>query len=169
NGCHYRVDTFQIHIADLNPIINVNVFQLSTTIPYSSYQWMLNGNILAGETLSVYNVTQNGDYQVIVSDESGCLDTSAIYTVNNYTGIEELSPADKIIVYPNPASYLVTVKAPVRVNLTLSTPEGRWIKQVNNKTSLQIGDLADGIYFLRIEDKAGRVLKVVKLIKSPPS
>lgn len=166
NGCHYRTDTFRLKGSDLNPVINVNQFDLSTTMPYYTYQWLLNGNIIAGATNGVYSVTQNGDYQVIVTDTFGCADTSDIYEVTNYTGIEEWSLAYKIKVYPNPSSDLIFVNAPVVVNLVLTSIDGRVIKQVENSARISIADLAEGVYFLKIEDRKGRLLKVEKCIKA---
>lgn len=166
NGCHYRVDTFQVNGSSPEAIISINEFQLTTALPYSSYQWMLDGSTIPEATQRTYNVQQNGDYQVIVSDSLDCTDTSAIYRVDNYTSIHAPSIAGQIIIYPNPATTQISVDAPIPVNLKLSTPDGRQIKSSERATSMTIHELSAGVYFLRLEDKDGRTLKVEKIIKS---
>jgi hypothetical protein len=164
NGCHYRTDTFHITGSELNPVINVNQFDLSTTMTYYTYQWLLNGTVIPGATGSVYSVTQNGAYQVIVSDTMGCTDTSDVYEVTNYTGIEEWGLANQIKVYPNPVSDVVYVNAPVPVRLVLTAVDGRTVKEVENGSGISVKDLDEGVYFLKIEDTKGRLLKVTKCI-----
>lgn len=166
NGCHYRVDTFRVTGSSIDAVISINEFQLTTALPYSSYQWMLDGSIIPEATQRTYDVRQNGDYQVIVTDSLGCTDTSAVYEVDNYTSIHAPSMADQIIVYPNPATTHISISSPIPVNLKLSTPDGRQIKSSQAATSMTIHDLATGVYFLRLEDKDGRTLKVEKIIKS---
>lgn len=166
NGCHFRVDTFRITGSALHPVISINEFQLTTALPYSSYQWMLNGSIIDGATDRTHDVRQNGDYQVIVTDSFGCTDTSDVYVVDNYTSINAPSIAGQITVYPNPAVNRISVKSPVPLNLRLCTPDGRQVKSVTEGQSMDIEALPSGIYFLRLEDKEGRTLKVEKIIKA---
>jgi PKD repeat protein len=44
----------------------------------ASYQWLLNGNTIAGATDSTYLPTQNGAYSVIVATDFGCVDTTGV-------------------------------------------------------------------------------------------
>lgn len=165
NTCHYRVDTFVLKGSDLEPIITVNVFQLSTTMPYTTYQWYLNNVLIPGATGNVYTVTQNGAYTVVVSDGT-CTDTSAVYNVSNVTGIDDRSRlGNQIKVYPNPATDIVYINSPIAVNAQLTGIEGKTIRTVKNAREIVTGDLAAGVYLLRLTDKDGIVLKVEKLIR----
>jgi hypothetical protein len=165
NSCHYRVDTFVLTGSDLDPIITVNVFELSTTIPYNTYQWYLNGVLIPGATNSTYTVTENGAYTVAVSDGT-CTDTSAVYNVTNVLGIEDVSYwASRINIYPNPTQDIVFINAPVAVNVQLTGIEGRAIRTIKNAKQISVGDLAAGIYLMRITDKDGTILKVEKIIR----
>src|SRR5690606_35317497 len=105
------IDSFEITDGNMvEPVINVDGFELSTPIPYNSYQWMLNGETINGATQSRYIVQENGDYQVIVSNERGCVDTSDIYPVNN-ASIEFNDLARLIQIWPNPTHDMVFVQA----------------------------------------------------------
>lgn len=165
NSCHYRVDTFVVSGSDLEAIITVNVFQLGTTMPYSTYQWCLNNIPIAGATASTYTVTQNGAYTVVVSDGT-CTDTSAVYNVTSVTDIDDLQHLGRQIhVYPNPTSDIVNIRAPFKVNVALTGIEGRTIRNLKDVKYISTGDLSAGVYLLRITDKDGTVLKVEKLIR----
>ncbi|MFA6059747.1 MAG: T9SS type A sorting domain-containing protein [Taibaiella sp.] len=163
--CHYRVDTFVVIMENINAAIAVNGLVLSTTVPYTNYQWLYNGNIIAGATASTYTVTQNGNYSVVVNN-GNCVDTSAIYEATNVTGIDDLQRlAQQIKVYPNPAKNKVYISAPERINVVVSSIEGKEIVAVKNASVIMLDQLAKGIYFLRITDKNGALIKVEKLVK----
>jgi gliding motility-associated-like protein len=57
---------------------------------YNSYQWLINGNIIPNANDSSLIVTSIGNYQLIVNQTSGCIDTSVVQQV--------------LISAPNPAS-----------------------------------------------------------------
>lgn len=164
--CVFHSDTFMVNILDLAPQITVNGFDLSTTQAYDSYQWYLNGTIIPGATGSTYTVTGNGNYTVVVSDNgSGCTDTSDIYTVTN-VGITDLDYlAGHINCYPNPTNDILYIRTPVKVNLVLSTIEGRIVKQEQHVTQISLAGLCEGIYWLRILDREGSLIKVEKITK----
>jgi hypothetical protein len=73
--------------------------------------------------------------------------------------------SDNIVVYPNPAysSDIVIVLPDIHkeLEIVISELSGRVIKKTslsslnNNKVSLQISDLADGIYFITVQNKQG--------------
>jgi len=151
-----------------HPYITVKVFELSTTGTYNSYQWLLNGNIIPGATDSTYTVMQNGNYNVIVSNAKGCKDTSDLYQVTNYTGIEDIPVlAHQIRIYPNPAQDFIQIDAPVPINVTLTSIDGKVIKhqEINAAANkLSVKELATGMYLISITDKNGHLIKVEKLI-----
>ncbi len=149
-----------------HPVINVDVFVLSTTIPYQSYQWFLNGNIIQGATTRAITVTENGDYQVAVTNEGGCVDTSDIYTVTNITGIDPVYLSNAIRIYPNPATDVVTIIAPVNdLSVSIKAIDGRVVRQVNNTKNISVKELSAGLYVIEIKDKEGYTIKTEKIIK----
>lgn len=165
SGCDSTV-TLDLTIVNPEAIINVTGFVLGTTTPYASYQWFLNGNIIPNATGSTYTVSENGNYTVYVTDENGCSDTSALYTVNNVTAIRDINGiADKIKIYPVPATDLIHISSPLSVNVSLSGIEGKVIRSVKDAKQLSLSGLAEGIYLLRMTDKDGNLVKVEKIVK----
>jgi gliding motility-associated-like protein len=49
-----------------------------------SYQWLRNGNPITGATAQNYAATQSGTYQVVVTDITGCTDTSRAEIISLY-------------------------------------------------------------------------------------
>lgn len=165
SGCDSTV-TLDLTIVNVEAIINVTGFVLGTTTPYTTYQWFLNGNLIPNATGSTYTVSENGNYTVFVTDENGCSDTSSIYIVNNVTAIRDINGiADKIRIYPVPATDLVYINSPVAVNVSLSGIEGKVIRSVKEAKQLSLAGLAEGIYLLHITDKEGNLVKVEKIVK----
>ena len=75
---------------------------------HNSYQWILNGNPISGATTSFLKATTNGNYQLIVTDQNGCSDTSTVLNVI-VISLEENDLNDGFSVYPNPANEYIIV------------------------------------------------------------
>ncbi len=157
--------TFRTMVA---PYITVNGFTLGVTSPYLTYQWLLNGQTIPNETNSTLSVQQNGKYQVVVTNDEGCVDTSDVYEVNNYTtDIGSLNDlANQINVYPNPATDKVFINAPMELNVNLTSIAGEKMTDVYSGKELSMTGLSSGIYLLHISDRDGNLIKVVKVIKN---
>jgi len=78
--------------------------------------------------------------------------------------IQSLAACIKI--YPNPAHDFICINVPEKVNLELTSVEGKSIKHVFHTRKMSIDALPNGIYFLRITDSNGTVLKVEKFVKA---
>jgi hypothetical protein len=171
NSCDSTaLQTLNVHIYPFfPPMITVDSLTLGTATPYASYQWYLNGQLINGATNSTHEVTQNGNYTVAVVSVDGCTDTSAVYVVNNAgngTGIGD--PAGmraQIRIYPNPSSDFVHITAPVKVNATITSIDGRPLGKYKDARKIPVAHLASGIYMLCITDSAGAVIKAEKFIK----
>src|SRR5690606_35624331 len=86
-------------------IVTIDNFTLKTLNTHDTYQWFLNDVPIAGATGREYNVLENGEYKVATTND-GCVDTSDVYRVTNYSGTGIQSSqllASQITVYPNPA------------------------------------------------------------------
>lgn len=164
-GCTMHVDTFILRGADLVvPQIRINVGELSTVQPYDTYQWLLNGSVINNATNPTYVVTENGDYQVIVSNDAGCIDTSEVYEVRNV----KINPAQtfnkKVKIYPNPTEDIVYINSPLKVTVEIADMAGRIIKRTNNSRAISVGEMSPGIYLMRIYHNS-KLLKTEKLFK----
>lgn len=161
-GCD-SIITLELSLFQLEPVINVNGFELGVAGTYATYQWIKNGNPIPGATNRTYMVTENANYQVLVTDSAGCEGTSEVYVVNNVS-IDKVEGGN-IQVFPNPVADRVYINSSVPVNAILYSVEGRMIQQLEKAKAVSVKDLASGIYMLHIIDKDARLLKVVKVIK----
>jgi hypothetical protein len=135
---------------------------LSTSEAYTAYQWLLEEEVIDGATDRDYLVNGVGSYRVIVTDSNGCSDTSATFEFS--ISVHELSIPDQIQIFPNPAKNLINIKSPAALNLTVCNLEGRTIFTASNAAQVDVSELPTGMYFLRMYDIKGQLLKVDKLI-----
>ncbi len=150
----------------IHPLISVTGFVLSINTKYASYQWLKDGKIIPGAEDGTYNVTENGDYQVIVSSEEGCTDTSDIYKVNNVGNIKDYGNlTDKPRIYPNPAESFIYISPETGLNADIYNMEGRLIRQFENTSVIDIQDMTKGIYLLMLTDRYGNLLYRGKIVK----
>jgi hypothetical protein len=154
-----EVDTFQV-------AFTVTGYVLTAAAPYTTYQWLLNGANIPGATSNTYTITQDGQYKLIGTNANGCTDTSDVYNVTNYTGIDDINNiAAQINVYPNPVRDMVFINAPLKTDLVLTDISGKIILQKREAKQISLEGLSPGIYFLRILDKNNHFLKAEKLVK----
>lgn len=169
DGCHYHIDTFVVEVFDFpEPVITIDVLELGTVATYDSYQWLLNGNVIPNAVQSTYEVLENGDYQVVVTNGEGCIDTSEVYVVTNAdeTAIDEIQRvAAEISLYPNPVKNVVHINTPVLLDIQLVNLQGKTISTVHGRTTLSLEGIAEGVYFLKLYDQQNRLIKTEKIIK----
>lgn len=166
NGC---TDTSLITDITVNPlpvpVITANGSVLSTTIPYSSYQWNHNGSPITGATNATYTFTlHTGIYTVTVTDNNGCTGTSEPYTPP--TSIYTVNGKEyHIKIYPNPAYHSLFIDTDKDVHISLRSIDGRHI--VNHKAvkTIDISSLSDGLYLLYFTDKNGTYIATEKFVK----
>jgi len=131
-----------------------------------TFQWLLNGNVIDGATSETYTATENGNYNVIITDANGCSSTSDAFAYIS-TGIF-LVNMDGFSVYPNPTSSLVNVKLPVLAHdarISLLDATGRTVLDrsiTSGITTLDLRDQQAGLYFLRLLN--GGVPTTVRLV-----
>jgi hypothetical protein len=164
NYCHHITDTLVVELRNIIPVIVRNESILGTTIPYNSYQWYKDGTLITGATGMTYIIAGDGNYTVMVSDDT-CTATSMAYNASG-TAIADINAiAGKISIYPNPTRNLIYINTPVIVDISITSIEGKQIRTQSNVKSISVADLAEGIYLLHIMDKNGTPLKVEKFIK----
>ena len=83
NGCNSTADSIQVIVnpGPTKPVITSNggsqvcfpdSILLSTDANYHAYQWLFNGDSIAGATTNSYYAKAGGAYEVIVSNQDGC-------------------------------------------------------------------------------------------------
>jgi hypothetical protein len=131
------------------------------TIPWSGYQWYLNGAAIPGATSPSLIMSTTGSYQVEVFNEYGCSSISRVFEV---LVLDVADPASRIFsceIYPEPALETVTLDltlpSPGAVNTVLSDVTGRVLVRRETESSdtrqtmsLNVAGLPPGVYVLRV-------------------
>jgi hypothetical protein len=136
-----------------------------------------NGNIVGvGE---VFEELQNGsprqEFWLIMISGEGCVENfdceDDIYVLNTgesfpiLSGTSDLLELDDLVLYPNPANELLTVKLNHEFTYHIQNTQGQIILTGESKGEINLKDLPSGIYFIQIqqEDKLFKAIKFVKL------
>lgn len=163
--CYSRVDTFIVKQSIIVPVqITVNIFRLGTTGSYKIYQWYKDGLLIPGATDSVYDVTQNARYSIKVTNDLGCTDSTS-YLVTNVSVQDIANAGMNMRIYPNPASSTLHIDAPVNVTAVMTDMQGRVVHEQKNAAKININDLSEGMYIIKVTDTDGRVLRIEKILK----
>ncbi len=167
SGCDSTVTLNLTIIPIAQPVINIDDnYILRVTDPYFAYQWLKDGQPVQGAIDSIYMIKENGNYQVLVTNEYGCTDTSEIYQVTNYTGINDINTIiQQTKVYPNPAKDFVRIQSPISVNAIFTDITGRVIQEQKDAHIVPLRNVADGVYLLQIRDQNGVLIKTEKIVK----
>ncbi len=130
-----------------------------------TFQWLLNGNVIDGATSGTYTATENGNYNVIITDANGCSNTSDAFAYIS-TGIVQVDTND-FAAYPNPTSGPVNLKLPVLAHgarISVLDATGRTVLDrsiTSGNTTLDLQEQQAGLYFVRLLN--GGVQTIVRL------
>lgn len=147
------------------PVIGFNPPSQLFAGSFAAYQWYLNGVAIPGATSSVLNITGDGSYTLKVTDVNGCSVTSQEYLVKT-TGAPAITTAGDIRIYPNPATSVLYIDAPVKVNVSLMSIDGKILAEQKQASSINIGKLPKGMYMVLIYNENDLLLKALKFVKS---
>lgn len=146
------------------PVISYNNGVLNVDQPYSTYQWKLGGNPIAGATDSTYEPAQKGTYSVTVTNANGCSGTSAKVTINT-TGVDAQMTNPSVSIYPNPTNGWVYLQTKTPVNISVFSTDGRLLSQQENTLEIDLKNLPQGLYWLRFSDKNGMTVGTVSVVR----
>ena len=170
-GCDSTVN-YDIQV--YNPV-NVNVSQNGLTLTSqntnaSSYQWIdcETNSPIANQTAINFTFIENGSVKVVVIDANNCSDTSACCSVNDLS-VNELYTQNLISISPNPSSSVFNIQGfnqkEIR-NIEVFDNSGKlcWKQNIskNDSTSIDLSNLAQGIYQLIITTDKTFQFKIVK-------
>ncbi len=141
---------------------------LSVIAPMQNYLWS------TGETTQTINVLQSGAYTVTVTDMLGCKTTSSPkdVTVQECTGVQNISSPDVFNIYPNPFIESATLEISdfevgmkdLKIIIYDIFGKEVFISEINKqKTEIQRGNLPPGIFFYKIAAHEG-IIKTGKII-----
>lgn len=152
-NCTASSNRVDIGIYPPSPVtVSVNGDTL-TAYSYNSYQWLLNGEPIAGATSSIYIANAQGTYTLQITDTNGCVATSSPILITGMAG--ELSE-NNITLYPNPSAGAWQLTVPAQLIGSLEEvvdAAGRIIFKSeirSTKSEIAIPNMASGVYELCI-------------------
>jgi hypothetical protein len=139
---------------------------------FSAYAWTINGLTIPDATTNEISVGELGLYTVTVTDANGC-SSSASFDVQ-VVGLADLGLTDAIAIYPNPSNGSTTLSIQLlegqQVNLIILDLQGKIqfsetysFNAGKNEMQLNLSTLADGVYFLQLENSNFKYTK--RLVK----
>jgi len=152
-----------------NPVITLDtVANLLFAGPYVTFQWYLNGAAIPGATDNNVMMTAPAGsiYTVVVGDVNGCSDSSGVYIVpGTVSGVANVMTAGSIRIYPNPASSVLHIDAPGKVYVSVISADGKVLIDHDEAVSLNVSNIADGVYLIMVYDKDNILVKTDKFVK----
>ncbi len=156
NGILYRIVDV---CPQPRPVINITGNELTATSG-QSYTWLFNGTAIPGELAQTLTVGSNGEYSVIVNFGTNCQLASEAVNVTT-TGFSALADG-AIRVHPVPANERLLIEGleAGRVQVAILDLSGRVVLQrelqrVEGQLALDIRDVSNGNYILRITNAEG--------------
>jgi choice-of-anchor B domain-containing protein len=158
--CEVASEPVAITIAE--PVVPVLSYLNDTLFctPAPSYQWYINDELLEGATGPFLVPEQSGAYSVWTTDENGCEALSNPIGVEIINSVSGALPAGWKI-YPNPASDWLTLELPGagQAKYALYDLTGRMLMNGSlqeEKTTLNLGDIENGLYILEIQSTTSK-------------
>jgi hypothetical protein len=145
-----------------NPVVTATGNTLSTGT-YAGYQWLFNEVAIPGAQSQSYVATNSGGYRVRVVDANGCVDTSSVHN-HTVLGIGDVELEQASLLFPNPASSVLYIKTPYKVDVAVYSMDGKLVLKHKNTTQIDISKLPAGMYQVKLNDQKGTLRKIEKLI-----
>ena len=166
----------------ISPVNNANSIAVAgTTLQWSSvtsatsYEYQFDDNssftspatgTTASLTVSTGNLLANSTYywKARAVNASGNSPWSVIWAFNTLvtTGISDIGEMTDILVYPNPATDVLYIDGTQNSEIEILNIEGQILRLLiinNNHTILDISDLAEGLYFVKVKNETGTLVK----------
>jgi len=153
-------------IGQPNPVIGLDHSDILFTGSFSTYQWLYDGSPISGANSSTYVESTNGNYQVIVTNRYGCVDTSNVYVVGPLSVANVNGVNNEIKIYPNPATSVINIEASVVVNIVVTSLDGKVVIRADRSNQVDVSNLAGGMYMIMVYDENNSLLVVTKIVKS---
>ena len=147
----------------ITPIVSMVGGYLTTSSSYLTYQWYLNGNLITGATTYKFKPIGGGNYRVAVTNANGCTSVSNDYGIGGLGIANEL--AGDFRIFPNPATSIVHISAPVDVRVVVTGIEGKVLFDRSNVNDVDISGFANGMYYISLYNEKGDRLVTEKLVK----
>lgn len=136
--------------------VTVNGPVLTANQSAATYQWVnCNGYIpVPGATGQTFTATTNGSYALIISNSTGCTDTSACHAVV-VTGVSRVAQPGMITIYPNPGHNILHVAAKASLQSVVIINQLGQHVLAGKTRDMDIAALSPGMYYVMVVTDAG--------------
>ena len=150
------------------PIVINDVYEISTTIhyldiEYPSLPYTLNPGDYFTIRVSLSDDSYKGWIQTAIGISADNSDlTIEVFIDEDYLNVDEVTTDFEL--YPNPMNDVLHIKGGDIQDVTIFNAVGQQVLFVENANEINVADLNEGLYFVRINDKKGNsvVRKIVK-------
>ncbi len=172
SGCKALSDTVDVlwHALPPKPTVTVSGNDTLTYFSNLNLQWYFNTSALGGETNTIHIAQNDGNYFVQVTDSFGCSNNSDTVNVVG-VGIEVIENSS-FSIYPNPSNGQLTVefddqeiKSVEVINLLGETVFNRTVNNQEHKIEMDITNLAEGVYYIRLNAQHDKYLQKLILLR----
>jgi hypothetical protein len=138
--------------------VNEHTTATQTETALYSYTWLINSQ----------TYTQSGTYTAVIPNAAGCDSTITLDLSLDFTGLEDNSQGALFSIFPNPVQSIINVNADNKLIgdvYFISDNAGRIVLTGNlnsQNTTIELGNLAGGIYMFRVGDQMKKTFKVLK-------
>jgi hypothetical protein len=161
---------FTVNDLPVKPTIAINE-NILTSSAINGNQWYRNNNIIVGANNQTYTATQEGYYQVAVTNENNCSNKSDSSFYDNNTSINSLFKMGDIQLFPSPFNndlnlVIKSYTLGTRIQIKVSNPLGQIVHSEiisNSENKIKLSHLTSGLYYLTISnEKEQHTFKILK-------
>ncbi len=170
-------DLSEWNVGTFDPVAEFSFTQNGTEITFSnnstytdSYQWNFGDGEVSTEANPIHDFQNNNTFTIqLIVNKCGIADTTSTDISIEVVALNNISKTD-IKVFPNPIENLITINSiPENSIITMVDVSGKERKRINNQNKsvqLNLSNLNQGIYFIKIQNRNGELLFVEKIIKN---
>ncbi|MDD2982390.1 MAG: T9SS type A sorting domain-containing protein [Crocinitomicaceae bacterium] len=164
-------------VVRLPVMVNITTVDITTTTAVTTitsnqvgatYVWIdcATNMAIAGQTGQSYTPTLTGSYAVIITNAT-CVDTSACVAIS-FVGVNELDKNANFKIFPNPATEVLSIEVTDLTHgstFSIVDQNGKKVKTgtlIVGENKLNIKELKNGLYILKIGEKDSQTFKVIK-------
>jgi hypothetical protein len=154
------------------PVITVSATVQLLAANGTNYQWLLDGQPIAGATTAQYTAVQTGIYMLTMTNTAGCTGNSEpLFVQVGTTGSAHALLTEALRLFPNPANQVIHIELAhpqeMEYLFDVCSSDGKLVERNISSTqqgectraSLDVASFVPGTYFLLVYDKERRFLR----------
>lgn len=151
------------------PVVSLSydwiIAKLYTLPVYASYQWYDStlGAIPGATSNSLILPNVKKTYRLRATDFKGCSNYSDWFKFP--LGMREADLAGQCRIFPNPASSIVNIDAPIKVKAVITSIDGKVMSETPDAKEVNVSQLPPGFYLIGLYDDSGQLITMQKLSK----